>query len=102
MTMQRTVRELSRLPGRVYVYLKDECTGSAFLSAAENEGFTFSDGAKPTQRHYSRVMAVSSDGTIHYVGAMGMAAFGANAEGLLRVDFAEYFKGSDGYFIKNL
>ena len=102
MTMQRTVRELSRLQGRVYVYLKDDRTGGAFLSAAEKEGFTFSDGAMPTHRHYSRVMAVSGDGTVSYVGSVGMAAFGANAPGLLSVDFAEYFKGSEDYFIKNL
>ena len=100
MTEQRTVRELSRLPGRVYVYLKDGRTGEAFLKAAEAEGFRFGDGAKPTDRHYSQVMAVEGDGTIHYVGAMGMAAFAANADGLIRVDFDEYFKGNDGFFIK--
>ena len=102
MSEKRTVTELSRLGGRVYVYLKDDCTGESILKATEAEGFTFGDGVKPTDRHYSRVMAVHADGTINYVGAMGMVAFGANADGMVRVDFSEYLKGSDDFFIEKL
>ena len=60
MSEKRTVTELSRLGGRVYVYLKDDCTGESFLKATEAEGFTFGDGVKPTDRHYSRVMALTA------------------------------------------
>ena len=102
MSEKRTVRALSRLQGRVYVCLKDAPTGEAFLRAAEDEGFTFGDGAKPTERHYAQVMAVNEDGTLHYVGATGMAAFAGSAEGLVRVDFDEFFKGKENFLIKKL
>ena len=95
---RRTVRDLSRLSrfhGRVYVYLKDDRTGEQFLRAAEAEGFTFGDAAKPTQRHYAAVMAVNENGTINYVGAAGMAAFGVKAERIIRVDFAGYSNGGE-------
>ena len=100
MSDKRTVTNLSRLQGKVYVYLKDDRTGEAFLKAAEAEGFTFPDGAKPTDRHYAGVMAVNGDGTVNYVGAAGMAAFASGAERLgdrplIRVDFAEYSSGSE-------
>lgn len=97
MSEKRTVRELSMLGEKVYVYLKDESTGETFLQAAEAEGFTFGDGAKPTQRHWSSVMAVDSDGTIHYVCAMGMMGFGAKAKEILRVDFAAFYRGDGEY-----
>ena len=103
MSVKRTVRALSRYEGRVYVYLKDHRVGEQFLRAAESEGFTFGDGAKPTERHYAQVMAVvmavRDDGTISFVGAMGMAAFGADAEGIVRVDFAQCLSGSEDFFI---
>ena len=54
------------LGDRVFVYLKDEGTGMAFLRQAEAEGFSFGDGA--------------------------------NAEGLIRVDFAEFLQGAEEYF----
>ena len=46
----RNVTELSKLKGKVYVYLRDEVIADKFLRDAENEGFTFGDGAKPTTR----------------------------------------------------
>lgn len=46
----RNVTELSKLNGKVYVYLRDEVIARRFLQDAENEGFTFGDGEKPTAR----------------------------------------------------
>lgn len=99
MSDKRSLRALSRLQGRVYVYLKDDRTGEAFLRAAEGERFTFGDGVKPTDRQYASVMAVNDDGTINYVGAMGMAAFGAKADGVVRIDFSEYLRESEDFFM---
>ena len=42
----RNVTELSKLNGKVYVYLGDEVIARRFLQDAENEGFTFGDGEK--------------------------------------------------------
>ncbi len=105
MSEKRTVRELSRLQGRVYVFLKDDLTGERFLRAAEAEGFTFGDGVRPTERHYSQVMAVNADGTLCFVGGAGMTAFGAKAAQvgdcpLVRVDFDRYLSGEDPFILE--
>lgn len=93
--MSKTIRELANLSGRVYVFLVDEVIGRQFLEQAEQEGFTFGDGVKPTQRHWSNLMAVNHDGTINYVGTNGRIAWssGVNtvgAEKLIRADFRRY------------
>ena len=95
MSEERTIRGLSGLGEKVYVLLRDEKTGRAFLRAAEAEGFTFGDGVKPLERSYSRVMALHGAGTVGYVGAVGNMAFFAKAEGLVRVDFAAFLAGEE-------
>lgn len=102
--MQRTIDELARLQGRVYVYLTDAAVGAAFLRQAEAEGFTFTDGAKPTARHASEIMAVNRDRTLNYVGTNGRIAFGsgiktAGGERLLRVDYAQYAAGEAAFLL---
>ena len=89
-----TIRELSELGGRVYVHLATAELGDRFMRHAEAEGFTFADGAKPTEREPAEVMAINHDGTINYVGAVGMMAYGAPAatiggEPLIRVEYGE-------------
>lgn len=93
--MSKTIRELTELNGRVYVYLADEATGRQFLEQAEQEGFTFGDGVEPTQRHWSDLMAVNHDGTINYVGTNSRIAWSSGAktvggETLIRVDYRRY------------
>lgn len=93
--MSKTIRELAKLNGRVYVFLADEAIGRQFLEQAEQEGFTFGDGVKPTQRHWSDLMAVNHDGTINYVGTNGRIAWSSGAktvggETLIRVDYRRY------------
>lgn len=95
--MSKTIQELADLDGRVYVFLADEATGSQFLEQAEQEGFTFGDGVKPTQRHWAELVAVNHDGTINYVGANGRIAWssGVNTIGgeeLIRADFRRYLE----------
>lgn len=81
--------------GRVYVYLANSDVGEKFLLQAEQEGFTFTDGAKPTERCYAEIMAVNRDITINFVGMNGRIAFGSGAktignETLIRIDFEKY------------
>ena len=103
----RTIKNLTEFPfenDRVYVYLKDNQTGTAFLEQAEAEGFTYCDGQKPTSREYSEIMAVNGDNTINFVGAVGRMAFGAAAKiggkKLIRVDYAKYAAGDLDYEYK--
>lgn len=90
---QRTIRGMAE-NGKTYVYLNSEEIGNKFLQMAEHEGFTFDDGVKPTGRHYSDMMAVNSDGTIHYVGAIGRMAVGSGKA--KRVDFEKYINEEQG------
>ena len=99
----RTIKQLSNLDGRVYVYLANAEVGDQFLQQAEDEGFFFQDGTMPTARCYDEIMAVNHDKTLNYVGANGHIAFGAVAktigsERLIRVDFEKYHAGADEYY----
>ena len=59
----RTIRNLSKLNGRVYIYLANAEIGHRFMQQAESEGFTFKDGEKPTERGYEEIVAINHDGT---------------------------------------
>lgn len=105
MKNNRTIRELSKLNGRVYVYLANVEVGEKFLQQAEDEGFTFADGAKPTERCYAEIMAVNNDTTINFVGTNGRIAFGSGIkkigdDELIRIDFEKYFDGVSDYFYR--
>ena len=89
-----TIRELSKLEGRVFVHLTTAELGTQFMRQAEAEGFTFSDGTKPTEREAGAVMAVNPNGTINYVGSVGRMAYGAKAttvgsKPLIRLEYTE-------------
>lgn len=103
--MNRTIKELAKKNGKVYVYLANANVGNKFMAQAESEGFTFADGVKPTERCYAEIMSVNRDITINFVGSVGRIAFGSGAETvngqkLLRVDFEKYANGEPDYLYK--
>ena len=85
---------LSTNAGRVYVYLATDEVCKQFLKDAENEGFTFTDGTKPTQKHTSDFLAINPDLTINYVGTIGRIAFQAASrignQKLIRIDYRKF------------
>ena len=83
----KTIKELASMGERVYVYLKDEENARRFLRQAESEGFTFGDGVKPTDRHWSDLYAIHPDGTLNYVGSVGRIEFGSRADSCIRVEY---------------
>ena len=85
----KTIKELASIGERVYVYLKDEETAQRFLRDAEAEGFTFGDGVRPTERHWSDLYAIHPDGTLNYVGANGHIAYGSGADSVVRIDYSQ-------------
>lgn len=91
--MSRIKFLLSTYTGKIYVYLANEDVGKQFLLDAENEGFTFCDGIKPTARTPANIMAVNRDNTINYVGTVGRIAFqAANKIGndpLVKIDYRD-------------
>ena len=95
--MTQTIKQLSQLDGRVYVHFKTDALCRQFLIQAEQEGFTFGDGANPTERHTSDIIAVNNDMTINYVGTVGHIAYGSGtkyirAKKLIRIDYEDYIR----------
>ncbi len=99
----RTVTELSKLKGKVYVYLNNQTVEKKFLMDAEAEGFTFGDGERPTQRSGSGLYVVNRDWTISFVGLAGHMAFQSATmvgdQELIRVDYEKYVFGFDDYLM---
>lgn len=102
----RTIKNISGMEGRAYAYLSNDEIGNKFMQMAEDEGFTFGDGVKPTERQYAEVMVVNHNSTINYVGVNGRMDFGSGAktigdEALIRIDFEKYLSGDESYLIDN-
>lgn len=85
----KTIKDLASTGERVYVHLKDEETAMSFLRQAESEGFTFGDGMKPTERHWSDLYAIHPDGTMNYVGSVGRIEYASGADSCVTVEYQE-------------
>ena len=101
----RTIAELLNLDGRVYVYVPSKNIRRLFLKNAEEEGFRFADGVKPTRRRaYDDIYALNKDFTINYVSYIGHIAFHhpevPNDYNLIRVDYAAYLSGAENYIME--
>lgn len=101
--MERTITNLSKLNGKVYVYLASADIGKSFMTQAKAEGFTLGK-ADPTTKEAAEIMAVSPDKTINYVGSIGSAAFHSKTteiagEPLVRVDYEKFVSGKDDYMM---
>ena len=90
---------LSAYGGRIYVYLDNSDIAKQFFRDAENEGFIFTDGTKPTLKHTSNIIAVNADATINYVGFVGRMAFQAASkignQPLHKIDYRDFLKRSE-------
>lgn len=90
---------LSTYSGRIYVYLADGETGKRFLHDAEDEGFTFADGVKPTEREPDGIFAVNDDMTINYVGFIGHMAYRVadkiGNQPLIKIDYRDILKQAE-------
>ena len=72
------------------------------LVLAEQEGFTFGNGIKPTKKNSSDIFSINSHGTISYVGFIERMALGSHAKKIggketLKIDFEKYIAGYDNY-----
>lgn len=83
-------------PGRIYIYLATEEISKRFLRDAENEGFAFCDGVKPTQREADCIFAINDNMTINYVGFVGHMAYQVAAKignkTLIKIDYRDVIK----------
>ena len=87
---------LSQLDAKVYVHLPTPELGRAFMEQAEAEGFTFADGAKPTNRPDETFVCLNLDHTLSFIGIFGRQAYGSGTnttcgKPLVRVEFGKTF-----------
>jgi len=73
-----------------YVYAEDTATAAQFLQDAESEGFVWSDGSRPTEKHISDFYAVHPDMTINYLGAVGRTEFQCGSDSIFRLNYKKY------------
>lgn len=88
---------LSQLDAKIYVHLPTPELGKAFMEQAESEGFTFSDGGKPTSHLDEDFICLNPDHTLSFIGTFGRMAFGSgintsSGKLLIRVDYGELFE----------
>lgn len=90
---------LSAHTGRIYIYLATADVSKRFLQDAENEGFTFRDGVKPTQREADSIFAINDDLTINYVGFVGHVAYQSadkiGNKSLVKIDYRDIMKQAE-------
>lgn len=86
----RKIKDLINNEKKVYVLLKNEEIAKRFMSDAESEGITFSDGAKPTNKAIDDIIALLPNGTICYVGFIGRMCRHSNQ--CICVDYEEYIR----------
>jgi hypothetical protein len=102
----KTIEKLTRIKGRVYVFLSDPKTQKQFLKNAEAEGFRFSDGAAPTSREADDLYALYADKTICFAGWTGHMAFRSEKASALEpmtwVDYRKYLSGSPFCIVKRI
>ena len=99
--MNRTVEQLSKLNGKVYVFLEDENIAKQFMQNAEAEGFRFGK-IKPTENHTSNIISVEKNKQLSFVGFVGRMAFQcpSGVEGnLFRVDYKKYINDDEDFLL---
>ena len=87
------------MPRHTYIYCRSRNIAVRFLANAEAEGFTFSDGIKPTKKEYSDIYAINEDFTISFTGWAGHVLFRSGDGNVVRIDYGKYLSGADDYYI---
>lgn len=82
----KSIESLINTNKKVYVRMKNDGICKAFFTQAENEGFLFGDGAKPTAKHTSDLIAVLSGKQLCYVNTYGKIATLSGAENIIVYD----------------
>ena len=101
---KRTIKDLTDLQGRVYLYFSDSTIRDQFITDAGEEGVTYGDGVSLTEREPDSIMALNVNMTVNFVGMYGRMHFLQASEQerrenpLIRVDYGRYAAG-DEYFI---
>ena len=82
----KTIKSLINPDKKVYVKMKGAADCKRFFYLAEKEGFLFSGGAKPIEKHPSDLIAVLPDKTLCYVNTYGRIAAQSGAANIIVYD----------------
>ena len=96
----RTIKQLIRRDRKVYIYLRNEAVRQRFSHDADNEGITFEDKVKATERPVDDVMALLPGGKICFLGFVGHMLFGSSSPEAIRIDYEKYINGDECYTIR--
>lgn len=104
---KRTIKDLTNLQGRVFLYFSDSAIREQFITDATKEGVTYGDGVSLTEREPDSIMALNEDITVNFVGFAGRMHFiqpSSESENrlnpLIRVDYGRYAAGDEYYIIQ--
>lgn len=70
-----------------------------FMSDADREGITFSDGVRATERMSGDIMALLPSGHICFVGWAGHMRFWHGGASVVRIDYERYVNGEHPYLV---
>lgn len=96
----RTISELIRQEGKVYILLNSKAIQYRFMSDAEIEGITYGDGTRATDRQVDDIMALQPEGSICFLGWAGRMCYHNSKGRVLRVDYEKYISGEDDYIVQ--
>ena len=95
----RTIKQLINPNKNVYIVLRSKAMQYRFMSDADREEITFSDGVRATERIAGDIMALLPSGYICFVGWAGRMRFKQGGDSVMRVDYEKYIDGEDSYWI---
>ena len=99
--MSRKISDLVHLAGDVYIYVPNKDIEKKFLEDAEEEGYTFGNGFRPTGSLGNDLYRIYKDMTLCHVNFFGHAAFDNKNIGSLDdrhyIDYGKYIGEEDIY-----
>ncbi len=94
----RTIKQFISKTDKVYFYFKDTSICKLFYENAEKEGISFGD-KKPIEKETTDLIALLPTNQICYVGWAGRMCYHNCKKGVIRIDYAKYLTGENGYLI---
>ena len=89
----KSIKELVMKETRpVYIHTPSKALARDFLKQAEEEGFLFGDGKRPTKKPLDDYYALHQDLTINYIGFVGRLRYNSNDDGILRGEYHDLYK----------
>ena len=88
----KSIKELVMKETRpVYIHTPSKALAKDFLKQAEEEGFLFGDGKRPTKKPLDDYYALHQDLTMNYIGFVGRLKWKSGQEDILRIEYRGLF-----------